>query len=102
VRIFLISSIACICPGFSFAFQETGQDGGVVKDDAVGDQAAAFRPQVLFILGLETELTEAGEGYRSSQLVGVFSPVDRFLDVLNQGQSERGVHWRFWRFPGAG
>jgi hypothetical protein len=81
VRIFLISSIACICPAFSFAFQETGQDGGVVKDDAVGDQATAFRP----LLGPETELTEAGEGYRSSQLVGVLSPVDRFLDVLTQG-----------------
>ena len=70
-------------------FQETGQDGGVVKDDAVGDQAAAFRPQVLFIFGLEAELAEAGEGYRSSQLVVVFSPVDRFLDVLTQG---RGVN----------
>src|SRR5260370_41247773 len=69
-------------------FQETGQDGGVVKDDAVGDQAAAFRPQVLFIFGLEAELAGAGEGYRSSQLVEVFSPVARFLDVLTQG---RGV-----------
>ena len=70
-------------------FQETRQDGGVVKDDAVGDQAASPRPQIVFIVGLEAELAKAGEGDRSSQLVVVFTPVDRLLDVLPQG---RGVN----------
>ena len=70
-------------------FQETRQDGGDVKDDAVGDQAAALRPQIVFIVGLDAELAKAGEGDRSSQPVVVFTPVDRLLDVLPQG---RGVN----------
>jgi hypothetical protein len=38
------------------------------------------------MLGLEAELAEAGEGGRSSQLVVIFSPIDRLLDVLPQGR----------------
>ena len=48
--------------GRFLVLQEPREDRGVVKDDTVGDQAAAFRPEFLFILGFETELAEAGMG----------------------------------------
>ena len=68
--------------GSFLVLQEPRQDGGVVKDDAVGDQAAAFRPQLLLILQLEAELAETGVGDRSAQLVVILTPVQSLLNVL--------------------
>ena len=47
-------------------FEQSGEDGGVVKDDAIGDQAAAFGPDILFIRCFEAKLAEAGKGDGSS------------------------------------
>jgi hypothetical protein len=84
-EIFLISSMVCICPAFALCSRSLDRIGGIVKDDAAGDQTAAFRPEILFILCFETELAEAGKGDGSSQLVIVFSPIDRLLDILPRG-----------------
>ena len=43
----------CI-PGSFLVFQEPREDRGVVKDDAVGDQAAAFRSSAEKLSGRET------------------------------------------------
>jgi len=64
----------CI-PGLFLVLQERREDRGVVKDDAVGDQAAAFRPKLLVKLGFEAELAETNVGDRAAQLVVVFAPV---------------------------
>src|ERR1035438_3036786 len=47
-------------PASFLVLQEPGKDRGVVKDGAVGDQAAAFRPEFLLVLGLEAKLAEPG------------------------------------------
>ena len=70
--------------GSLLMFQEPGKNGGVVKNDAVGNQAAAFRPEILLILGFEAKLAEAGEGDGTTQLMIVLAPVQRLLDMLAQ------------------
>lgn len=40
-------------PSFFFVRKQTGQDGGVIVDDTVGNQAAALVPELLFIFGSE-------------------------------------------------
>jgi hypothetical protein len=53
-------SLRTLCiPGSVLVLQEPREDRGVAKDDAVGDQPAAFRPKLLLILGFEAELAEA-------------------------------------------
>jgi hypothetical protein len=48
--------------GTFLVLQGTGEDRGVVEDDSVGDEAAAFRPEFPLALELETHLAEAGVG----------------------------------------
>jgi len=64
--------------------QQPGKDGSVVQNNAVGKQAATFRPEVLLILGFEAKLAETGIGNGTAQLLVVFAPVQGFLDVLRK------------------
>ena len=40
--------------------QQLGEQRGVVKDDAVGDQPTALRPEVLLVFGPESQLSIIG------------------------------------------
>jgi hypothetical protein len=39
--------------------EQLGEERGVVKDDAVGDQSAALRPEVLLVFGPKAQLSRA-------------------------------------------
>ena len=69
-------------PGSLLVLQELGKDRGVVEDDAIGDQAAAFRPEFWLVLGLETEFAAAGVGDGAPQLVIVFAPIQETVAEL--------------------
>lgn len=56
------------------------------KNDAVGYQAAAFRPKFLLVLRIESQFSEAGEGSGPAELVVVFATVHGFLDVIAHGE----------------
>ena len=71
----------CIA-GLFLVLQKVGKERGVVKNDAIGNQPTAFRPEILLVLGLETEFAEAGERDGTAELVIVFAPVQRLLDML--------------------
>jgi hypothetical protein len=42
--------------------QQAREEGGIVVDDAVGDQAAALIPDFLLLFVFEAQLTEVGIG----------------------------------------
>src|SRR6516165_1708695 len=44
-------------PRLSFVREQLGEERGVVKDDAVGDQSAALRPEVLLVFGPKAQLS---------------------------------------------
>ena len=46
--------------------QKVRQDRGIVVDDTVGNEAAAFIPNLLIILGFKTERAEVSIRNRSS------------------------------------
>jgi hypothetical protein len=73
----------CIAALF-FVLQKVGKERSVVKNDAIGNQAAAFRPEILLLLGLKTEFTEAGERDCTTELMIILTPVKGFLDMLSQ------------------
>ena len=62
--------------------EQLGEERGVVKDDAVGDQSAALRPEVLLVFGPKAQLSIVGIGDRATQLVIAFPAVYGPLDVL--------------------
>ena len=43
-----------------FVREQLGEERGVVKDDAVGDQSAALRPEVLLVFGPKAQLSIVG------------------------------------------
>jgi hypothetical protein len=49
-----------------FVRQKLGEQGGVVVDAAVCEEAAALAPDLLFLFALEAELAEVGIGDRST------------------------------------
>ena len=55
--------------------EQLGEERGVVKDDAVGDQSAALRPEVLLVFGPKAQLSIVGIGDRATQLAIAFSTV---------------------------
>jgi hypothetical protein len=61
--------------------EEVGQDRGIIINDAVRDEPAAFLPQLLFIFGLETELPEVRIGDSTAQLMVIFPAIEGPLDV---------------------
>ena len=62
--------------------EELGEERGVVKDDAVGDQSAALRPEVLLVFGPKAQLSIVGIRDRAPQLVIAFPTVYGPLHVL--------------------
>ena len=58
------------------------EEGGVVIDDAVGDQSAALGPEVLLVFCPKSQLSIVGIGDRATQLVIVFPPIYGPLYVL--------------------
>jgi hypothetical protein len=77
-----------VCPPFVATamgmIQKTGQDGGVVEDNAVGNQAAALAPNLLFVFGFKTQLPEIGIGNGSAKLMIAFTTIERLLDIAPQ------------------
>jgi len=71
-------------PRLSFVREQLGEERGVVKDDAVGDQSAALRPEVLFVFGPMAQLSIVGIGDRVTQLVIAFPTVYGPLHVLER------------------
>jgi len=69
--------------------QNLGQDDAVVVYDGIGDQANTLIPQVLLVLGPDTESTTVGVGYGSSQLMLSLATVQRLVDVAPK---HRRVH----------
>ena len=65
--------------------QQMREDGGVVRDDAIGEQPTALAPQVLFIFRPEPQLAEIGVRDGAVQLVVILPAVQGPLDVLTQG-----------------
>ena len=64
--------------------KQTGEDRGVVADNAVGDKAATFAPDLLLIFGLEAQLSEIGIGNGAAELVVAFATIESLLDVAPQ------------------
>lgn len=48
---------------FFFVSHQFRQKGDVVVDDAVGNQAATFVPDMLLVFSFEAQLSEVGKGY---------------------------------------
>ena len=49
--------------------EQLGEERGVVKDDAVRDQSAALRPEVLLVFGPKAQLSIVGIGDRATRVV---------------------------------
>lgn len=64
--------------------EQVREDRSVVANNAVGDQAAAFAPDLLIIFGLEAQLAEIGIGDGSAELMVALAAVERLLDVASQ------------------
>ena len=45
-----------------FEGQQTGEETGIIIDDAVGEEATAFPPELLVVFGAEAQLAEIGIG----------------------------------------
>jgi hypothetical protein len=69
-------------------------------NDAVGQQAAAFVPYLLFVFGSEAQFAEIGEGDGPTELVIVLTAVQsvldiaperRFVDVVQQIQGTNDI-----------
>jgi len=71
-------------PRLSFVREQLGEERGVVKDDAVGDQSPALRPEVLFVFGPKAQLSIVGIGDRATQFVIAFPTVYGPLHVLER------------------
>ena len=61
--------------------EQLGKERGVVKDDAVGDQSAALRTEVLLVFGPKAQLSIVGIGDRATQLVIAFPTVYKELGI---------------------
>lgn len=74
-------------PRLSLCAEQLGEERGVVKDDAVGDQSAALRPEVLLVFGPKAQLSIVGIEDRAPQLVIV---------AINGRRIERAVELRLF------
>lgn len=66
------------------ALDQLRDEAGVVVDDAVGDESAAFAPKFLLDFAPKAQPAEVGERHRPAQLVVVLAPVERRLHVAPQ------------------
>ena len=78
-----LSDLLRICL-FLFKPQDIGEQGGVVKNDSVGDKTTTLQPQVLFSFGFEAESTKVSVGNSPSELMVIFTTIKSRLDMTPQ------------------
>ena len=66
--------------------KEIGEKGGIVGNDAIGEQTTAFLPQILFIRGAKPELAKVSVSNRPSELMITFPAIQGTLNMVSQGE----------------
>jgi hypothetical protein len=69
-----------------FPEQEIGKKRGIIKDDAVGDQPAAFNPDLLLPLRFETQFAKISSSNRPPQLMIILPAIQSLLHIPAQCQ----------------